>query len=83
MIKILFFAKAKDYTKCDTLLIEHTINMDLNDIRNEIQERFQELKQSKVLETCGWAINLEYVDDFRRIINDQDEIAIIPPVSGG
>jgi len=44
--------------------------------------------KAKVLESCLVTINLEYVDmpengDKGQVINEGDEVAIIPPVSSG
>ena len=53
-------------------------------LREDILKRHTEL--APVLETCVFAINLEYVDfNFMdsTMIHANDEVAIIPPVSGG
>jgi molybdopterin converting factor small subunit len=45
-----------------------------------LKARHENLKS--VLETCMFAVNMEYCDrDY--LIKEGDEVAIIPPVSGG
>lgn len=41
---------------------------------------------TKILHSCALTVNLEYIDmdaDAGMLINEGDEVAIIPPVSSG
>ena len=48
-----------------------------------LESRHPRLKQKKILSSVAVAINLEYVDLEEGRIRAGDEVAIIPPVSGG
>jgi len=41
------------------------------------------LKQKKILSSVAVAVNLEYVEIGEGMVHAGDEVAIIPPVSGG
>lgn len=49
------------------------------DLRSELQSRFPEIKS---LNSLFIAVNNNYADD-GQTLNESDEIALIPPVSGG
>ena len=46
-----------------------------------ITQKRPELKP--LLNTCMFSVNLEYVESTDHLVYDSDEIALIPPVSGG
>ena len=78
-IKILVFGIAKDIvggSSADVAIIE---NMRVQDLRALLEEHYPRLKQ---LSTYMIALNNEYAKG-DELINERDEIAIIPPVSGG
>jgi len=85
---ILYFASASSHTSKDSEFLP--AKLPLSKLFDTLEERYPGIK-AKVLESCLVTVNLEYVDlpeDSARdgketIINEGDEVAIIPPVSSG
>tara|TARA_Y100001970_G_scaffold294257_1_gene449289 strand:+ start:1443 stop:1691 length:249 start_codon:yes stop_codon:yes gene_type:complete len=80
-IKILTFANIKNYTDDFFLEIENTDSTTLEILKEKILEREPSMKE--ILHNVAFAINQEYCTDKNHQINDLDEVALIPPVSGG
>jgi molybdopterin converting factor small subunit len=57
--------------------------MSIPDLFNLLESKHPKLKQKKILSSVAVAVNLEYVDIEEGKIKAGDEVAIIPPVSGG
>ena len=55
-------------------------NAGLATLREELQRRFPKLRWPK---GTMWAVNQEYAMSEREPLKEGDEVAIIPPVSGG
>ncbi|KUJ22762.1 molybdopterin synthase small subunit CnxG [Mollisia scopiformis] len=82
---ILYFASANSYTSKDSEFLP--ARLPLAKLFETLDEKYGGMK-AKVLESCLVTINLEYVDmpengEDGVIINEDDEVAIIPPVSSG
>ena len=79
-IRLLLFASCRDAVgaKEIDLVVEDAINA--GTLREELALRFPRLGPLK--EKLLVAVNAEYVDD-RTVLKDGDEVALIPPVSGG
>lgn len=84
---ILYFASASSYTARDYEYLPSPLP--LSKLFETLEGRYAGIK-AKVLESCLVTVNLEYVDisDAARdgsetVIQDGDEVAIIPPVSSG
>jgi len=78
-VKLLFFAQCAQRMKCKEMDIELNGSVTLEDImekRSELEPIREYRKSLKV------SINHEFVG-FDEIINDGDEIAFLPPFSGG
>ena len=78
-ITILAFGIAKDILgnrQLKLLIEEHATVGSIKKMLSEQHPDFVKLKSLKL------AVNEHYVDD-EVVVKDQDEIAIIPPVSGG
>ena len=88
-VSILFFARARDLTNTSKVEIEISDSKTtLEHIIKEIGVRFPELlkEPAPVLRNCAFALNEEYIlkESFATtIVQHRDEVAIIPPVSGG
>ncbi|KAJ8904050.1 hypothetical protein NDN08_000580 [Rhodosorus marinus] len=93
IVKVLFFAKAKELcggvtsssfeltgptTTCATLFFPAFSKEAL--VNEHILKRFPQLES--IIPICVLSLNLEYVEDVREL-SDGDEIALIPPISGG
>lgn len=82
---ILYFASASSYTSKDSEALPAPLP--LAKLFGTLDEKYGGMK-AKVLESCLVTINLEYVDmpengEDGPVINEGDEVAIIPPVSSG
>lgn len=79
-VKLLFFASCRNITGTKELIWDVSENMTVGEIKKEIAAQYPKLaSMEKVLSI---AVNAEYVDG-SIVLSDGDEIAFIPPVSGG
>lgn len=76
---ILFFGIARDYSGCRQMKFEFPQNANVKTVRSIIEEKYPALKG---LKQYAVAVNNEYAGD-EVVLNSGDEIAILPPVSGG
>lgn len=80
-IKILFFATLKDIAGEKRILLEMVgDSTTLKDVRQKLIERFPEIEAN--LNVALAAVNEEFAFN-EDTVNDSDEIAFFPPVSGG
>ena len=78
-LSVHLFGIAKDIVGDKTLLIEVPANATVLELKEKIQKLFPEFSD---LNSLAIARNSEYAID-TDVINNQDELALIPPVSGG
>lgn len=76
---LLAFGIVREIFDGKTMSLELFGNLTAGGLKNELEDRFPELKK---LASYLVAVNNEYAED-DRVIGPEDEIAIIPPVSGG
>ena len=57
--------------------------MSISDLFKLLETKHPKLKQKKILKSVAVAVNLEYVEIDEGNVKPGDEVAIIPPVSGG
>ena len=85
--KALYFAAAKDATGVTNELVrfpeECQDSISIPKFFEILESRHPKLKEKKILSSAAVAVNLEYVDVSDGRIKPGDEVAIIPPVSGG
>ena len=85
--KVLYFASAKDATGLSTETIAFPNpskpSLTIKDFFALLEQSHPKLAQKKILSAVAVAINLEYVDLDTAAISPNDEVAIIPPLSGG
>ncbi|HIF53713.1 MAG: molybdopterin converting factor subunit 1 [Methylococcales bacterium] len=75
-IKVRYFASLKERIGRAEDQVEFTMNVTVSDI-------WQQVNQDKALpENILAAVNMEYVG-FDHPVNDGDEVAFFPPVTGG
>jgi len=78
-IKILAFGIAKDILQNQQLSLQLEENSKIIDLKNYLLQEYPQFAQLKSL---SFAVETEYkLDDF--MLNSEDEVVIIPPVSGG
>lgn len=84
--KVLYFASASSYTGKDGEALPAPLP--LGKLFGELEARYPGIK-AKVLDSCLVTVNLNYVDVPEdgtaegAVIEEADEVAIIPPVSSG
>lgn len=79
-MKILFFAQARQATLCSEFDLPVSAPLDTAELWNRLETRFPSLKplrrSTRLARNCVYASPDE-------IFHDPDEVALIPPVSGG
>ena len=78
-IKVLAFGIAKDILKSSILNIDLKSAATIADLKSRLIEQYPDFQK---LASLSIAVNCDYVDDYQ-ILKPNDEIVIIPPVSGG
>jgi len=79
-MRVLFFAQLKDVTGCDAVELAPPSPLDREQLWAALLEKFPRLREHRgnVRLTRNW----EYADAETQFA-DADEVALIPPVSGG
>ncbi|KAM0341013.1 hypothetical protein ACHAPU_010245 [Fusarium lateritium] len=83
---VLYFASASSFTGKDHETFPAT--MPLNQLFVELESRYPGIR-AKILDSCLVTVNLDYVNSPSEsgaqdtVIQEADEVAIIPPVSSG
>ena len=80
IVNVRLFAAARQLAQCDTLQLICPDSCTLVDLRQVMVRECPQLEP--LLSHVRFAVNAEYASDDRQI-RAQDEIACIPPVSGG
>lgn len=80
-VSVLFFAIAKARVNADSCVVEIGENATVETVREEVLARFPAL--CEIEPYVRWALNEAFVGDLSVIVHDGDELAMIPPVSGG
>ncbi len=79
-IKALFFAACRDIVGNRELDLDVGEGSQVDDLKNVLLVKYPEL--ATINNVLSIAVNAEYVDG-NTILNSGDEVALIPPVSGG
>ena len=81
-MKIKYFAWIKDITNLEEEEIHSNRIKNLDELKTYIIKKYPDLKKHMIKEILRFAINQEYAVNNTNL-NEEDEIAIFPPVSGG
>ena len=80
VMRVLFFAQLKDATGCDAIELALPTPPTAERLWVELLEKFPALAVHK--KNVRLARNWEYADE-HTVFADADEVALVPPVSGG
>jgi len=79
-VSVLFFGPAREPAGCASARLEISADATAGGLRPLLAERFAGLARG--LPAMRFAVNRTFVNDGHRL-QDGDEVAVIPPVSGG
>lgn len=79
-LRIKLFARLREELKQESLLVELRDRSTVAELRTVLAEAFP--NQQSLLMQCRIAVNLEFVEP-EQVLLATDELALIPPVSGG
>jgi len=80
LVKVKCFAWAYEVTGSDEIEVEMKESAKVSDLREILSQKFPEF--SGRMESIAVSINQEFVGE-GAIISSSDEVALIPPISGG
>lgn len=86
VIKLLLFASARDTAGVESMELEYTPETTIRALlANAVAQypTFAEVVAAIEAKQYMLSVNLEYENNLDNIVNDGDEIGVIPPVSGG
>ena len=75
-----FFAAAREIVQFDSWTVVLQEPITIESLRRSLETQFPAL--SSLLPRCAFAVNHDYADD-AAIVTDRDDVAVLPPVSGG
>ena len=80
-LRILYFAAAREQAQCqeEEITLDHPCT--LSDLKRVIYQKHETL--GPLDQYLRWAVNHSFCEDDRFILHEGDEIALIPPISGG
>ncbi|MGB0880372.1 MAG: MoaD/ThiS family protein [Polaribacter sp.] len=79
LIKTLFFGITTDLVKASELELEISENSSVNDFKEKLKATYPQLQN---IDSYAIAVNESYAND-DVVLQKNDVVAIIPPVSGG
>jgi molybdopterin converting factor subunit 1 len=79
-MRVMFFSQLKDATGCDSAEIKPAMPLNAEQLWSELLKKFPKLAAHRT--SVRFACNQEYVSP-DATFSDNDEVALIPPVSGG
>jgi molybdopterin synthase catalytic subunit len=79
-VEIIFFGPARDAAGAPSVILPYSPELTLGQVIDALMQRYPKLKVGRAF--LRFAVNGEFADPELRI-NSTDEIAVIPPVSGG
>ena len=82
MVKVLFFAQLREQLGCSEYSLDINSTVSLEWVRGQLAEQNAKWQDCFASDKLLMAINQELVDS-SAMVNDGDEVAFFPPVTGG
>lgn len=82
MIKVLFFASLREQLACDAIDIAKDQLASVSELRSALQEKGERWHRALSDEQIQVAVN-QQLANMQTTVNDGDEVAFFPPVTGG
>ena len=79
-VRVRLFAVAKELTGCEVISVDVPAIATLVDVQHAVAAAYPVL--NRILSHAMWAVDAEYANH-SAVVNEQSDIALIPPVSGG
>ena len=79
-LTVRLFARARDLAGADRVAVELSAGASVADLRRRLATSHPKL--ADLIDRCAVAVDAEFADD-DRVLTEEDEIALLPPVSGG
>ncbi|HEY2909606.1 MAG TPA: molybdopterin converting factor subunit 1 [Gemmataceae bacterium] len=79
-VTVQLFARARELASAGSLTVQLRSDATVAELRHAIVERIPAL--AGIVAASRIAVNLDFADD-QQTIRETDELAVIPPVSGG
>src|ERR1019366_4594460 len=79
-VRVLYLGMLRDLTGCEREVVQLAEGARLGDLYDELEKRFPKLQGFR--NSLALAVNYEY-SDVAAPLKEDDEVALIPPVSGG
>ncbi len=79
-MRVLLFAAARQRVGAGSIELELSLPATIAEIRSNLVASYPDL--ASLVSTSRWAVNQSFVDD-SAIVQGNEEVALIPPVSGG
>ena len=80
-ITVLYFAAVKELCQKSEEVFFVSEGTDTTQLLTSITEKYPSLQP--IIPAIILSLNLEFVGDLPKILHDGDEVALIPPISGG
>jgi molybdopterin converting factor subunit 1 len=80
LLRVHLFARLRDEIGSSVIELDLTEQASIAELRAELLRRYPNIV--KLLLSCRVAVNHEFADD-SQLLQASDELALIPPVSGG
>lgn len=79
-LTVILFAAARELAGADSIAIELPLGATVADLRKDLARRFPAF--AGLLAKSALAVNHDFAED-AQVLRPSDEVAVIPPVSGG
>ena len=80
LLRVHLFARLRDEIGTPVIELDFAEQVNIAELRSELLRRYPKIVP--LLPSCRVAVNHEFADD-SQLLQASDELALIPPVSGG